>query len=251
MTGRAMSARPLWALGYPDRAKIRALETVALSRELGQPLMIAFALVVLQGIHLYRGEAPEALAIGEEIIALCSEYELPQEAEWSRSFQGYALHLLGQTEEGIEVLKRALDAQKAISAGLVRSAFLALLADCLRHRGRTQEGFEAIKEGLAHAEEKGEGGYKAELFRVRGELFFQVDDKIQAEASMRKGVEYAAQQQAKSFQLRSATALARLLRSDGRNEEARNLLSPVYNWFTEGLDTTDLVSARTLLSEMG
>jgi tetratricopeptide (TPR) repeat protein/predicted Ser/Thr protein kinase len=251
MTGRAMSARPLWALGYPDRAKIRALETVALSRELGQPLMIAFALVVLQGIHLYRGEAPEALAIGEEIIALCSEYELPQEAEWSRSFQGYALHLLGRTEEGIEVLKRALDAQKAISAGLVRSAFLALLADCLRHSGRTQEGFEAIKEGLAHAEEKGEGGYKAELFRVRGELFFQVDDKIQAEASMRKGVEYAAQQQAKSFQLRSATALARLLRSDGRNEEARNLLSPVYNWFTEGLDTTDLVSARTLLSEMG
>jgi predicted ATPase len=68
---------------------------------------------------------------------------------------------------------------------------------------------------------------------------------------MRKGVEYAAQQQAKSFQLRSATALARLLRSDGRNEEARNLLSPVYNWFTEGLDTADLVSARTLLSEMG
>ncbi len=96
--GRAMSARPLWALGYPDRAIERAIETLAIARSQRMPTVIAFALVVIHGIHLYRGEAAEALAIGEELAALCREYELPQEAAWSKGFQGYALYLLGRTQ---------------------------------------------------------------------------------------------------------------------------------------------------------
>jgi tRNA A-37 threonylcarbamoyl transferase component Bud32/tetratricopeptide (TPR) repeat protein len=249
--GRAMSARPLWALGYPDRAMKRATETLAIARSQNMPTLIAFALVVLQGIHLYRGEAAEALAVGDEILSLCREFELPQEAEWSKGFQGYALYLLGRRSEGIEVLKGSLAKQKAISAGLVRSAFLALLADALRQSGQVEEGLQAIEEGFAHAELTSEGGYVAELHRVRGDLLQLAGDTAAAECSLREALDYSARQKTKSFELRAATALARLLNSTERRDEARAILTPVYNWFEEGHNTADLVNARTLLSEIG
>ena len=250
-TARAMSSRPLWALGYPDRALERAAETLAIARKQGHPTMVAFALVVIQGIHLYRGEAAEALSIGDEIKAICREFELPQEAEWSRSFEGYALHLQGETLEGIEVLKDTLAKQKAISAGLVRSAFLALLADCLRSVGRFEEGMDAIAEGRAHVDQTAEGGYVAELHRVRGELLLDHGDTMLGEASLRAALEYARQQETKSFELRAATSLARMLKSMGKIDEARTILAPTLHWFTEGHDTADLIRARELLSEIG
>ncbi len=249
--GRAMSSRPLWALGYPDRAIARALETLAIARTQGHPTMVAFTLVVIQGIHLYRGEAAAALGVGDEIIALCREYELPQEAVWSKGFQGYALHLLGRTGEGIEVLKMSLEEQKAIAAGLVRSAFLALLAEAQCRDRRIEEGMQSVDEGFEHASRTSEGGYVAELHRVRGELLLLKGDTAGAEASMREALHYAGQQQARSFELRAALALAKLLVSAGRRDEARAALSPIYDWFTEGFETADLVGARTLLSEIG
>jgi len=250
-TARAMSSRPLWALGYPDQALARAGETLSIARTHAQPTMVAFALVVIQGIHLYRGNAAEALAVGDEIMALCREFELPQEAEWSRSFRGYALHLQGRTLEGIEVLTDTLAKQKAISAGLVRSAFLALLADCLRSVGRFEEGMKAIAEGFAHAERTGEGGYVAELYRVRGELLLMSGDDETAEASLREALEYAKRQQAKSFELRAATSLAEKLKLAQKPDEARATLAPILNWFTEGEGTADLIRARNLLSQIG
>jgi tRNA A-37 threonylcarbamoyl transferase component Bud32/tetratricopeptide (TPR) repeat protein/type II secretory pathway predicted ATPase ExeA len=250
-TARAMSSRPLWALGYPDRAIERARETLGIARAEGHPTMISFALVVIQGIHLYRGEAAEAVKVGDEIAALCREFELPQEAVWSKGFQGYALHLLGRGEEGIEVLIDSLARQKALSAGLVRSAFLALLADALRGAGRVEEGLQAIEEGFAHAEQHSEGGYVAELHRVRGELLLLKGDAEQAKVSLHEAISYASRQQTKSFELRAATALARLLVAAGERDEARAVLAPVYGWFTEGNTTADLIGAQTLLSEIG
>ena len=244
MTARAMSSRPLWILGYPDRAVARVSETLTIARSQRQPTMVAFALVINQGIHLYRGEAAEALAMGEEIVALSREYELPQEVLWSQGYQGYALHLLGRTSEGIDVLKGSLAAQQAISAGLVRPAFLALLADALRQAGRVDEGLQAVDEGFAYAERTFEAGYLAELHRVRGELLRLTGDAALAEASLREALNYAGRQQAKSFELRAAAALARLLQSSGRRDEARAVLTPIYDWFTEGHKTADLAGAR-------
>ena len=129
--------------------------------------------------------------MGEELAALCREYELPQEAAWSKGFQGYALYLLGRTSEGIDVLKESLAEQKAISAGLVRSAFLALLADALRQSSHIEEGLQAIEEGFAHSKLNFEGGYIAELHRVRGELLLMRGDTEAAEASLREALDYA------------------------------------------------------------
>ena len=251
MAARAMSSRPLWVLGYPDRAIERAGETLTLARGQRQPVTLAFSLVVVQGIRVYRGEAAGALAAGEEITALCREYQLPQEALWNRAFQGAALSLLGRESEGIEMLKDSLAKQQATSAGLVRPAFLALLGDALCRVGRIDEGMRAVEEGMAHVERTGEGGYVAELHRVRGELLRQSGDAGPAEASLREALDCAGRQQAKSFELRAAMALARLLAASERRDEGRALLVPLYDWFTEGHDTADLRAARALLAELG
>jgi tetratricopeptide (TPR) repeat protein len=249
MIARAMSSRPLWVLGYPDRAEARARETLQLARSQRQPMTLVFALLVTQGVHLVRGEAQEALAIGDEVVALCREYGLPQEREWSRSFQGAALAALGRLDEGIEQLSNSLAVQQSIGAGLVRSAFLAVLADLLRFAGCLDEGLRAVDEGFAHAQKCGEGGYLAELHRARAELLRQKGDNTAAEASFKAAVEYAREQQARAFELRAATGWAQLLMASGRRKEARAMLEPVYRWFAEGLNTADLAAARATLEQ--
>ena len=250
MIARAMSSRPLWVLGYPDRALERARETLTLARSQHQPMTLAFALLVVQGVHLYRGEASVANSMGDDVIALCREYELRQEAEWGRSFQGSALAALGRTDEGIALLEDSLAVQHAIGSGLVRTAFLAILAEALGKAGRVDEGFAAVDEGFAHAERTLERGYVAELHRVRGELLRLTGNAAAAENSLRLAVEEARRQQAKSFELRAANGLATLLRLSDRQSEGRAVLAPVYGWFTEGLDTTDLVAARATLATL-
>jgi tetratricopeptide (TPR) repeat protein len=250
MIARAMSSRPLWILGYPDRAEARARDTLQLARSQRQPMTLVFALLVTQGVHLVRGEAAEALTIGDEVVALCREYGLPQEREWSRSFQGAALAALGRLDEGIEQLTDSLAEQQAIGAGLVRSAFLGVLGDLLRFAGRVEDGLRAVDEGFAHAERSGEGGYLAELHRARAELLRLSGDDEAAQTSFAAAVEYARRQHARSFELRAATGWARLLIDSGRGAEARGLLEPVYQWFTEGHGTADLIAARTTLDQI-
>ena len=249
MIARAMSSRPLWVLGYPDRAAARARETLQLARSQRQPMTLVFALLVTQGVHLVRGEASEALMIGDEVVALCNEFGLPQEREWSRSFQGAALAGLGRLDEGIAQLSDSLEVQRAIGAGLVRSAFLGVLADLLRFAGREDEALSAVNEGFTHAEQYGEGGYLSELHRAKAELLRLKGDIAGAEAGFAAAVDYARGQQARSFELRAATGWAQLLIASGRHADARAVLEPVYAWFTEGLGTADLCAARATLDQ--
>ncbi len=250
MIARAMSSRPMWVLGYPDRALARAEETLALARSQRQPMTLAFALLVTQGLHLNRGEIAEAIALGDETVALCREYELLQEREWSRSFQGAAIAALGRLDEGIELLKDSLAVQQAIGSGLVRSAFLGVLGDLLRFAGRIDEGLDAVAAGFEHVERTLEGGYVAELLRARGELLLARGDRAEAESNLRQAIAHASNQRARSFELRAATALARLLAAGQRQADARRILAPIYDWFTEGHATADLRAARETLATL-
>ncbi len=251
MVARAMSARPLWALGYPDRAIARSAETMALSRSQRQPVTLVFGMIVAQGVHLYRGEADDAIALGDEIVALCREYEFPQEAEWARGFQASAMAVQGRAADAVTQLRASLDALHALRSGLTRTMFLSLLADALLRDGRADEGLAVVDEGFAHAERTIERGFLAELQRVRGELLLRKGHEAAAEDSLRLALDVSRQQQARSLELRAATSLARLLLASGRVPGARAVLDPVFGWFTEGRDTADLVAARTLLSGIG
>jgi tRNA A-37 threonylcarbamoyl transferase component Bud32/tetratricopeptide (TPR) repeat protein/Cdc6-like AAA superfamily ATPase len=251
MVARAMSARTLWAAGYPDRALVRGQETIALSKSQRQPVTLVFALLIIEGVHVYRGEAAEAIALGEQVEAMCEEYEFAQEREWGRAFQGAAYSLAGDVDRGAEQLRRSIDGQIAIRSSLVRSMWLSLLAEAFWRVGRVHEGLSVVDDAFAYADSAPEGGYVHELHRLRGELLLK-DNRIgEAEASLRNALAYAKRMEARSFELRAATSLARFLAANGRPNEGRDLLAPVLGWFTEGHGTADLAAARTLLTTIG
>jgi len=134
------------------------------------------------------------------------------------------------------------------------TVFLALLADAYRKVGQIDEGLSVLAEALAFVDKSGERVWEAELYRVKGELTLQSDSKSQdsrvAEAAFKKALHVARHQQAKSLELRAATSLARLWQQQGKTAEARELLSEVYGWFTEGFDTADLQDAEALLDTL-
>src|SRR5262249_15117153 len=130
---------------------------------------------------------------------------------------------------------------------------LASLADGQRAAGRYADALGAVESGLAVATATGQHFWDAGLHQLKGELLLDTDpaDAAEAEALFRRALDIARAQEAKSFELRAATSLARLLRDQGKRAEARALLAPIYGWFTEGFDTGDLVEARALLEELG
>jgi predicted ATPase len=167
-------------------------------------------------------------------------------------FLGWALFKQGQSEEGIDQLREGLVAYRATGAELECSHWLALLAEAYRSIGQPEEGLHLIAEALDHVEQTSIVYYEPELHRLHGELRLSLNpaDKQRAEASFIRALEIARNQQAKSWELRGAMSLARLWGEQGNRAEARNLLAPVYGWFTEGFDTADLKDAKALLDEM-
>jgi tetratricopeptide (TPR) repeat protein len=251
MIARALSMRPLWYLGNADQSVARLRESLSLARAAKQPTTLAFALILAENIHLLRGEAEEAVTLGDEGIALCREYSLAQEMEWTRCYQALALAHLGRTDEGVAQLKDSLASMDRINARLQRGTYLGLLAEALFLAGRYDEGLRAVDEGLTVSQEALERCDLAELHRVRADLLNRLDRTDEAEESYRAALEVARQQGARAFELRAATGLARLMNDRGRRTEAKELLGPVYTALTEGRDTRDLIEAAELLRQLG
>jgi predicted ATPase len=180
--------------------------------------------------------------------------------------RGWALAAQGQAEQGALQMRQSMAAWQATGAEAFQPYFLALLAERHGEAGEREEGLSVLAKALALVHKNGEHFYEAELYRLNGELL--LNDKrrmmnaerqtskthspqqaIEAEAFFQQALDIAQQQQAKSWELRAATSMARLWQQQGRTAEARALLAPVYNWFTEGFDTADLKDAKALLTE--
>jgi predicted ATPase len=247
MQARSMSQRLLFSLGYPDRALARGLETVAIARTQREPLTRVFAMVILHGVYMDRGDSDHALKLHDDIEILCREHGLPQEAEWSRSFHGATLIGMGRAAEGIDVLRVSLAAQDSMKTHLARPIFLGMLAEGLRREFQDDEGLAVVADGLDYAARMHEAGYVSELYRIRGQLLALRGDDDAAEASLRAAIADAATRQAKAMELRAATALSHLLLRHGRAAAARQTLAPVVTWFTEGHATRDVATATALL----
>ena len=248
MISRSLSVRPLWFLGYPDRALERSLDTVALARRLRQPISLVFAICLKTDLHLLRREPAEVITTADEQIALCREYGLAQETEWGRTFQAWGLAEVGRVDEALAQLRDSLEVQDRMRAGLLRPTFLTHLAHVLLKAGRIGEGLDALDQALAWAERSGERYYLAEAWRLRGELL-RVDGRTgEAETAAREAIRLASVQGALSFELRGATLLARLLSERGRADEARTVLSATAGRFVEGFKTADLLEAREALN---
>jgi adenylate cyclase len=250
---RAYAAMTLWLLGYPEQALAHVHEGLALARALSHPYSLAFAQFWVAWVSQVRRDVLSVREHAEAAVVLSSAQGFPLWMATGTTLRGWALAEQGQVEEGIAQIRQCLDTSRATGAKLGRSHFLSLLAEAHGKVGQAEEGLSALTEAFTLVDKSGERFYEAELYRLKGELVLQSEvwrRELEAKTCFQKAIEIAHKQQAKSLELRAATSLARLWQSQGKRDEARELLAPVYNWFTEGFDTADLQDAKALLDKL-
>jgi len=186
-------------------------------------------------------------------MAIATAQGFPVQMANTTPLQGWALAACGRGAEGIMQIQQGLAASQAIGTVRDRPYHLALFAEVSAQVGQTTEGLEALAEALVTLPKSGARWWEAELYRLRGELLLRhaVAQPGEAEACFQQALDIARRQQAKSLELRAAMSLSRLWQQQGKRDEARELLAPIYGWFTEGFDTADLQEAKALLEELG
>jgi class 3 adenylate cyclase/tetratricopeptide (TPR) repeat protein len=249
VVARALLAWLLWELGYPDRALEKTYEALSLARELSHPFTLAYALILSSTILLWRRDPRAAIQLTDDLIPLCRK-------------QGFSSILISGTlvrdgaliaqnrEQEIAIRPwepawlRVTGSQSYVTGHLVRSVDAHLKA------GDIDAGIHLLDEALARAESTDERYCEADLHRLKGELLSTRGSDMEAEQHFRTALRIAQRQSARSFELRATMSLARLLAKRNRCDEARAMLTDIYNWFTEGFDTADLKDARALLDEL-
>jgi len=260
----------LWVLGYPEQAKKKAPQALALAQGLSHPSSLAWALNLAAKVHLWRREGPAVQAQAEAMLSLANEQGLPYWLAEGTMLRGWALTEQGREEEGITQLRQGLAAWRAMGSGVAASYFLTLPIEAYGRTEQLGEGVNTLAEAFAVVHKTGEGLWEAELYRLKGTLTLKQSGvrspasevpntqhptpspqaEAEAEACFLKAIEIARLQSAKSLELRAATSLARLWRQQGKTQEAHHLLAEIYDWFTEGFDTKDLKEAKALLEEL-
>jgi predicted ATPase len=248
----AVAALTLWCLGYPTQAVRRGQEALALAQELAHPHSLAWTQSFAAWLHHHRREAPAVQAQAEALLTLATAQGFPLIVGYGTCWRGWALAVQGQGEAGLAQVHQGLTALLAAGQTLARPLCLVLLAEATGHTGQVEEGLHLLAEALAAIETIGRGELLADTYRLQGELRLQqaVPDAAQAEACFHQALAVARRQQAKSWELRAAMSLSRLWQQQGKRDDARALLAPIYGWFTEGFDTADLQEAKALLKDL-
>jgi adenylate cyclase len=267
------AAWTLWVLGYPAQASARMHESLALARSIAQPFTLAHIQRFAAGFYLCLRERDAAREQAEACIAMSTEHGFDALLRAARFHRGWWLTEHARDEQGLALMRAWVAACRDLRALAVLPAYLAWLAEVHGRFGQPAEGLALVREALALGIESGNHYWTAELHRVMGILALQAGPGEEArrtgrqsagadgqsappptaagetaEAAFREALEIARRQRAKSFELRAATSLSRLWAGQGREKDARALLSDVYGWFTEGLDTADLREAKALLA---
>jgi predicted ATPase len=250
---RAWLAWPLLVRGYPNQALIHHREGIERARELGHPNTLAQTLYCGCVVRQLLRDRPGVVEMTEELVHLAREQDFPYWLAMATILRGWALFAAGEIERGIAEMAHGLTAFRATGAQLWMPYFLGLLADGHGKVGEQAEGLRVLSKALDRVGPTGERWFEAELHRRKGEVLLCLpeQDAEAVEACFRRAIAVAQEQQAKLWELRAATSLARLWRDQGRRAEAYELLAPVYGWFTEGFTTTDLKDAKTLLDQLG
>jgi predicted ATPase len=239
----------LLCLGYLDQARAKREAALAEARLLSRGFTLAHTLARATLAEAIVVGPSGALLLADESISLIEGQSIGFFSADAMIFQGWCLTMLGQREKGLTQLTRGLAAFRAQGA-LHLSLGLTLLADAYRKDQQPQNGLRQLEVAISVTDRTRARFYEAEMHRVRGELFLSMHDDGAAEVSFRKAVAVAQHQSAKTWELRAAMSLARLWHHQGKSQQARELLAPIYGWFTEGFDTLDLKQAKALLDEL-
>jgi predicted ATPase len=246
------AAWALWHLGYPDQALAWSHAAVTLARQIAHPFSLGFALSFAAVLHSFRREGRATQERAEATISLATAQGFPHWRAQGSVLRGWALAQQGQAKEGIEQMHQGLTAYQATGAEILRPYSLALLAEAHGIMRQPEAGLTVLTEALTLVDTTGERVWEPELYRLKGELLLQQssDNQAEAETCFHHALDIARNQQAKSWELRAATNLARLWQQQGKRQEASDLLAPIYRWFTEGFDTADLQEAKALLDAL-
>ncbi len=255
VVSRGYLAVELWQLGYPDQAMQNIREAHTLAQQVSHPYSLSIALLHAAILHQCRREAPAAHEQAEVLTTLAMEHGFALFLTVGTVLHAWARAMQGQGEAGIAEIRQGLTAELATGSRLFQTYFLGLLSEVYREGGHPEEGLNALAEAVTVMDETEVRFYGAELYRLKGELLLNAEcgmrsAELTPEDCFQKALDIARHQQAKSWELRTATSLARLWQSQGKNQAAYDLLAPVYGWFTEGFDTADLHEAKTLLEAL-
>jgi class 3 adenylate cyclase/predicted ATPase len=245
-------SRDLWLLGYPEAALADAEHALKDAREIGQAGTLMYALGHLPLTHILIGNNATANAQANQVVALADEKgALLWKSEGMRN-QGCVLALTGKASEAVQMMTSGITGFRSTGATVWDPFYLSYLARAYAELGQFDDAWRCVGEAMTAAETTKERWFEAEIQRIAGEIALKspVPDAAKAEAYFERALAVARKQQAKSWELRAAMSMARLWREQGKRDEARDLLAPVYGWFTEGFDTLDLKQAKALLDEL-
>jgi len=249
---RSHDAWALWRLGYPNQGLAQNDGVVTLAQQVAHLFSLSFVLAHSAMFHQCRREVRLVQERAEATSTLATAQGFPFWIAHGAILRGWALTHQAQAQEGIAQIEQGLTAWRATGAGILRPYFLALLAEAHGTQEEPEKGLAILTDALAHVDTTGERWYAPELYRLKGELLLQQssDNQAEAETCFHHALDIARNQQAKSFELRTASSLSKLWHQQGKRQEAHDLLAPVYHWFTEGFDTADLNHAKALLDAL-
>ena len=240
----------LFCLGFPDQAMARGSAAITEARRLAHSPSLTFSLSLGAVLLSLVGDD---LALDErtaQLVAVATEQGFPVYGAVGTVHRGWVMVGNGDVAEGVALLRSGSAAYRATGTEMWTTHFLALQAKACEIAGKIEEGLTLLDDALQDLDRTGMRWLAAELNRHKGGLLLQQGHPEAAEELYRKALGIAQEQDAKLWELRAATSLARLRHDEGRHAEGRDLLAPVYGWFTEGFDTPDLKEAKALLDEL-
>ena len=251
VTHRCYLALGLWHLGYPDQAVEVAREACELARMIGHAFSLGHAVDFTAFLYHYCRLGAEVQTAGEEEIAIATDQGFPLWQALGTLHLGAGMFMQGQRAEALPILLKGLSAFRATGAELRVPCYLGMVGDAYTQAGQFEDAHKALDEGLVIAEKNDERCHEAELHRLEGELHLaETNDQAAAEQCFHAAIETARRRQSKAWQLRATTSLARLWQRQGRRAEARAALAAIYDSYTEGFITPDLVAAKALLESL-
>ena len=240
----------LFCLGFPDQALAQSTAAIAEARRLAHPPSLGSTLSDGAVVVALVGDAAVLNEWADELLALASDQGFPYFRALGTIGLGWAQIMNGDVAAGISLLRSGSTAYRTSGAEAYTPYHLALLARGCVIAGQIEESLSLLDDAFQIVRRMGSHWFAAELNRHKGQLLLRQGQADAAEELYRKALRIAREQQAKMWELRAAVSIARLRRDQGRRAEARDLLAPVYGWFTEGFDTLDLKGAKALLDEL-
>jgi predicted ATPase len=242
----------LWLLGFSEAALLDANNAIKNARKIGQAAALLYALFPTALTYLLCGNHAAAAAHAQELVALGEEKGASFWKTAGRILQGCVVAQTGKASDAVPIINAGISALRSTGATVFRPLALSFLARANIDLGAFDEAWCCIGDAMTAVETTKERWWEAEICRIAGEVALQSSerDTATAETYFERALSVASQQQAKSWELRAAMSMARLWRDQGKPQQARDLLAPVYGWFTEGFDTLDLKEAKALLEDL-